>query len=182
MTEINAATAAMTANESTENTDSAARLEMAERLSAKMHITLEDAKAALEAADWNALTATHLLEQEMFRRKQALNAVAEAEAPAEDAADDEPIATEAPAEDAAQAADKAKDAFKKLGHTAKNLIRQGNRRRFAIRKGDEQLLEMPVTALALLLLGSFGTCAFLMAAGLLAGCRYSIDEGGAAEA
>lgn len=180
MTEINAATAAMTANESTENTDSAARLEMAERLSAKMHITLEDAKASLEAADWNALTATHLLEQEMFRRKQALNAVAEASAEAIE--DDAPAAAEAPAEAEAQASDKAKDALKKLGHGAKNLIKQGNRHRFAIRKGDEQLLEMPVTALALLLLGSFGTCAFLMAAGLLAGCRYSIDEGGAAEA
>ena len=50
--------------------------EMTEQLAAKMNISLEEAKAALEAGNWNTLTATHLLEQEKFRRMQELNAVA----------------------------------------------------------------------------------------------------------
>lgn len=67
---------------------------------------------------------------------------------------------------------------KKLGHTIMDLIRRGNRNRFVIRRDGEQLLDMPVTILALLLLGSFGTCAFLMVLGLFFGCRYTINESG----
>ena len=35
--------------------------EMTENLSEKCDVTLEEAKTALEASDWNTLTATHLL-------------------------------------------------------------------------------------------------------------------------
>lgn len=65
MTEINAGTAVMTEGEPTEESTRTGdvQFEMTERLSRKMHITLEAAKAALEASDWNMLTATHLLEQ-----------------------------------------------------------------------------------------------------------------------
>ncbi len=50
----------------------------------------------------------------------------------------------------------------------------GNRNRFVISKGRDQLLEMPMTILALLLLCSFGTSALLIVVGLFAGCRYSV--------
>ena len=60
------------------------------------------------------------------------------------------------------------------------MVAYGNRNRFTVSKGGDPLLEMPVTALALLLLFSFGTCALLMAAGLFAGCRYTVTN--AAEA
>ncbi len=53
------------------------KFEMVEQLARKMGISLEEARNALDEADWNTLTATHLLEQEEFRRKQALNEVSE---------------------------------------------------------------------------------------------------------
>lgn len=79
----------------------------------------------------------------------------------------------------AKAADESEGGLRKLGRAVMDLIQQGNRNRFVIRKDDSQLLDMPVTVLAILLLGSFGTCAFLMVVGLFAGCRYSIHEIGA---
>ena len=63
-----------------------------------------------------------------------------------------------------------------------DLIKQGNRNRFVIHRNGEQLVDMPVTILVLLLLGSFGTCAFLMVVGLFLGCRYTINGIGAVEA
>ena len=79
MTEMNAtmtqnATATVTENLNGEQTS---QFDLVEQLARKMSVNLEDAKAALEAAGWNTLTATYLLEQEEFRRKQALNEVAE---------------------------------------------------------------------------------------------------------
>ena len=79
MTEMNAtmmenATATVTENRNGEQTS---QFDLVEQLARKMSVNLEDAKAALEAAGWNTLTATYLLEQEEFRRKQALNEVAE---------------------------------------------------------------------------------------------------------
>ena len=58
----------------------------------------------------------------------------------------------------------------------RRLVAFGNRNRFTVFKGNDAILEMPVTALALLLLFSFGTCALLMAVGLFAGCRYTVTN------
>ena len=81
--------------------------EMTEKLSEKCNVSLAEAKAALEQGDWNTLTATHLLEQERFRRMQELNeaagaAVAVQEAPEDVAAVSDRHATE---EMAAEASD-----------------------------------------------------------------------------
>lgn len=187
MTEINAATAAMMENETTGeasdvNQASAAQYELTEALSAKMHVPLEEAKAALEEADWNMLTATLLLEQQAFKRKQALSeavAAAEEAGPAADAATDGRNAADSQSAKNARGSD---GLLKKLGHAAMDLIARGNRSRFAIHRSGEKLLEMPVTVLALLLIFSFGTCAFLMAVGLFAGCRYTIDDRGVSTA
>lgn len=177
MTEINVGTAVMTENESTEETTrtSDAQFKMTEQLSRKMHITLEQAKTALEASDWNMLTATHFLEQEEFRQKQLLNEVAAAEASDEEPRHGQSISEDHTTEKAEERAQMKEKGLKKLGRAIMNLIAIGNRNRFAIHKGGEQLLEMPVTVLALLLLFSFGTCAFLLVIGLFAGCRYSIN-------
>lgn len=91
MTEMNAtmmenATATMT---ETSNEVQTTQYEMTEQLAGKMHITLAEARAALEAADWNMLTATHMLEQEEFLRKQALYAAAESCAASDAATQDD---------------------------------------------------------------------------------------------
>ena len=53
----------------------ATQSELVEQLANKCGVTLEEAKAALDANNWNMLTATYQLEQEAFKRKQKLNNV-----------------------------------------------------------------------------------------------------------
>jgi len=185
MTEMNAtmmenATAAMT---ETSNEVQTTQYEMTEQLAGKMHITLAEARAALEAADWNMLTATHMLEQEEFLRKQALYEAAESCA-ASDAATQDAAAPGKAVYTTAEARGTLKKAaarprknrrwFSNLCDHLRRMVAFGNRNRFTVFKGNDPLLEMPVTALALLLLFSFGTCALLMAVGLFAGCRYTV--------
>ena len=131
------------------------------------------------------LTATHMLEQEAFCRKQALNDAAEQCAVNDNAAQASATAGKAATfgkdtRDSAAAKKKAaakhKKWFSNLCDHLRRLLTYGNRNRFTIFKDGEQLLEMPVTALALLLLFSFGTCALLMLVGLFAGCRYNITN------
>ena len=174
MTEMNAtmtqnATATVTENRNGEQTS---QFDLVEQLARKMSVNLEDAKAALEAAGWNTLTATYLLEQEEFRRKQALNEVAESCVVKDNATHE----NAAPGKAAKKAARPRKNRqwLANLRDHIHRLLAFGNHNRFTVVRDGEQLLEMPVTALALLLLFSFGTCALLMAAGLFAGCRYTL--------
>ena len=191
MTEMNAtmmekATAAMT---ETSNEVQTTQYEMTEQLAGKMHITLAEARAALEAADWNMLTATHMLEKEDFLRKQALYEAAEDcganDGDAQNATDAEKPAQAVTVDrgtvrKAAAKPRKNRQWFSNLCEHIRRLVAYENRNRFSVFRGGEQLLEMPVTALALLLLFSFGTCALMMVAGLFAGCRYTVTT--AAEA
>ena len=170
--------------------------ELVEQLAHKCGATLEEAKAALDANNWNMLTSTYQLEQEAFKRKQELNNVlsSQEDATAENNAEQEQSVTgsEPTADNQTEVNEKGqngapkktegKDTMKKLSQVIKDLIKQGNRNRFVIHRNGEQLVDMPVTILALLLLGSFGTCAFLMVVGLFLGCRYTINGIGAVEA
>lgn len=168
--------------------------ELTEQLAAKCDVTLEEAMTALEASNWNTLTATHLLEQEKFRRMQELNAFAESgeaaatavqAAPEEAAAEESATADEAGAEasvkieavEAPKASDKRSRGMglKNLWSHVRRLIACGNRNRFAVDKGDNHLLEMPVTALVLLMLCAFWVCVPLLIVGLFTGCRYSFS-------
>lgn len=176
--------------------------EMTEKLAAKCHVTLEEAKDALEAGNWNTLTATHLLEQEQFRRMQALNEIAangmamavqvapeetdtaedavEAEAQAatdaQAAADVSDAKAAEPIDKAARARDKKRrrnQALKSAGEHIRRLIACGNRNRFEVRKDGKSVLELPVTVLALALVCAFWVCVPLLVVGLFTGCRYS---------
>ena len=171
--------------------------EMTENLSRKANVTLEEAKAALENGDWNMLTATHLLEQEKFRKMQELEAVAaggeamavqiapEPQAEAAEVAGAEAVETAQTAEaveGATARAEKAEapkaqkrchgEGLKKLGLAIARLVARGNRNRFDVRKGDEKVMDVPVTALVILMLCAFWVCLPLLVIGLFAGCRY----------
>ena len=92
--------------------------EMTGKLAEKCEVSLEEARNALEKGGWNELTATHLLEQEKFRRMQALHefageAAAVQFAPEQAAADE---AAEAP--EAAQAAAEA-ETTERIGTAAR---------------------------------------------------------------
>ena len=168
--------------------------EMTEQLAVKCGVSVEEAMTALEASGWNTLTATHLLEQEKFRRMQELNAFAEGgTAAAVQTAPEETAREETANEETARApksvavevieAAKQKETRKhrgnqglrNLGAHLRKLLACGNRNRFIARKGEEQLLSMPVTALVLLMLCAFWVCVPLLVIGLFAGCHYGFE-------
>ncbi|MBR0368130.1 MAG: DUF4342 domain-containing protein [Clostridia bacterium] len=170
--------------------------EMAEKLSEKCNVTLEKARNTLEAGDWNMLTATHLLEQEQFRRMQELNEVASGcegmavqYAPEEEAADEiapdaqaattDEIASDAQAAESDEPARvesaKRRRSRKGLGRHIRKAVACGNRNRLVVRRGGETVLRLPLTVLVPLLLCAFWVCVPLLVIGLFAGCRYSFE-------
>lgn len=169
---------------------------MIAELAAKCNVTQEEAKAALEASDWNKLTAAQALEDEKLRRMQELDEVAsncEAAEAAQHATDqaaegDAATAPEAAAEGAAESAaegdekaagsekaGKCGKGLRNLGAHIRRLVACGNRNRFEVRRGGDVILALPVTALAILMLCAFWACLVLLAIGLFAGCRYSFN-------
>ena len=164
--------------------------EMTEQLAGKCDVTLEEAKEALEQAGWNPRTATHRLEQEKFTRMQALREFAESgEAAAVQAAPEEAPAEEnivklevSKAEEAGEAQAEEVPArparrchgqgFRNLAGHIRRLLAWGNRNRFTASKGDETVLDMPVLALALLLLCAFWVTVPLLVIGLFTGFRF----------
>ena len=111
------------------------------------------------------------------------------EAPAQEAPAQEAPAQEAPAQEggvkidvveAVKARKKSRacrgQGLKNLGEHLRRLLALGNRTRFTVKRGDEQLLSMPVTALAILLLCAFWVCVPLLVIGVFAGCRYRLED------
>ena len=131
--------------------------EMTEKLSEKMGVTMEAAKTALEACDWDMLDAALLLEKERGEEKAAYSTrQAEAE----------------PAENASRHMD-GRALIRKLGNLIRKLVACGNRNRLEVRKNNALVMEIPVTAVALLLIFAFWVCIPLLVIGLFAGFRYS---------
>ena len=135
--------------------------EMAEKLSEKMGVSLEKATAALEACDWELLDAALMLEKEVGQTGQqawtSCDTSAEENSPGN------------------EARERRRGVVECLGGLLRDLFNLGNRNRFEVRKGDQQLLEVPVTVLVLLLIFAFWVCLPLLVIGLFAGCRYSFS-------
>ncbi len=135
--------------------------EMAEKLAEKMNVSLEEAKTALEACDWEMLDAALMLEKE------------------HGAANERAYSTRPEPEEEKSRRDQAKErrrgVVNSLGEMIRNLFNLGNRNRFEVRKGDELTLELPVTVLVLLLIFAFWVCIPLLVIGLFAGFRYSFS-------
>ncbi len=133
--------------------------EMVEKLSEKMGVTLEEAKTALEASDWDMLDAALLLEKEH-------------------GGESAPYTTRQ-ARDAGETATDNSDrrVLPRLGQALKRLIAVGSRNRFEVRRrgAEEPVLEMPVIAVVLLLIFAFWVCVPLLVVGLFAGFHYSFS-------
>ena len=153
-------------------------------LAAKCSVTQEDARAALEAGNWNKLTAGQILEDEKLRRAREIEevvsscetAAAQAAAAEKAEAAEEPGATTAKAEEAGNAESRnhrGSKGLKNLGDSIRRLVACGNRNRFVVRRNDAALLDFPVTVMVVLMLFAFWTCIPLLAIGLFLGCRYS---------
>ena len=135
--------------------------EMAEKLAEKMNVSLEEAKEALEACDWEMLDAALMLEK--AHGAQTNTAYSTRTEPQE-----EPSARE-------RAKERRRGVVEGLGGLVRSLFNMGNRNRFEVRKGDELTLELPVTVLVLLLIFAFWVCVPLLVIGLFGGFRYSFS-------
>ena len=135
--------------------------EMAEKLSEKMGVSLEKATEALEACDWELLDAALMLEKEQGATAQ------EAWSSKREQKDDDA--------EAARAKKKGRNVARGLGELLRGAFNLGNRNRFEVRKGDDLVLELPVTVLVLLLVFAFWVCIPLLVIGLFADYHYAFS-------
>ena len=135
--------------------------EMAEKLAEKMNVSLEEAKEALEACDWEMLDAALMLEK--AHGAQTNTAYSTRTEPQE-----EPSARE-------RAKERRRGVVEGLGGLVRSLFNMGNRNRFEVRRGDELVMDLPVTVLAVALIFAFWVCLPLLVIGLFAGFRYSFS-------
>ena len=162
---------------------------MIAELAAKCDVTHEEARAALEAGNWNKLTAGHMLEDEKFRKAREVEevvskcegAAAQAAATEEAGAQEETYTAEA-SEATAQTEKTWHNERRKHcgGKGLKNLrehfgrlVACGNRNHFVVHRNGAELVDFPVTVVAVLMLLAFWTCVPLLVIGWFLGCRYS---------
>ena len=134
--------------------------EMVEKLSEKMGVSLEEAKTALEASDWDMLDAALLLEKEHGGEANTYTTRQERK--------------QVEAEPTHRGG---RYALNRLGRVVKHLFDVGNRNRFEVRRknSEEIVLDMPTTAMVLLLIFAFWVCVPLLVIGLFGGFRYSFS-------
>lgn len=129
--------------------------EMVENLRTKANVTYEEAKAALEASDWDMLDALVLLESE-----GKVNGAPE-------------FSTQEKAAEPRPTARFAKGSLSKLGAWVKKMIALGNQNQFVISRKGSELVAMPVTVMALLMVLVWPFSLIVLFAGLLLGTRYA---------
>ena len=134
--------------------------EMVEKLSEKMNVTLEAAKAALEASDWELLDAALLLEKQRGEAGQGAYSTRP-----------EPEAQSRREKARAQR----RGVVEGLGELVRGALNLGSRNHFEVRKGEDVVLDMPVLVLALMLVLAFWVCIPLLVIGLFAGYRYAFS-------
>ena len=132
--------------------------EMVEKLCEKANVTYEEARAALEQTDWDLLDAIVLLEQQGKVNKNS----------ARHSTREEPLEAEPMPE-----RENFSSHVSKFWKTVARIIRIGNENHLVISRKGEQVLTLPVTALALLLLFAHVFLLVALVVGLFFGLRYS---------
>jgi len=135
--------------------------EKVEKLREKADVTYEEARAALEAADWDLLEAIVLLEKEGKVRSDS-------------AAHSTKRETEEPAEETPSRKNRFAERAGTLWEKIRRLIQIGNENFFIVTRKDEEVLRLPVTVLAILLICAFAFVAIVLVVGLFCGLKYSI--------
>ena len=137
--------------------------EMVEMLREKANVSYEEAKAALEAANWDLLDAMVILEKE---GKVVEKGGSYSTRPEEEAQPKE--------EKARRHSDAgARSAFKWIWDTFCKLVRMGNANFLVVSRKGEEMFSLPVTVFVVLLIvcNWFGLAALIV--GLFCGLRYS---------
>lgn len=135
--------------------------EMVEKLRQKANVSYEDAKAALEACDWDILDALILLESQ-GKVKEGPGSQEYSTQPRKET------------ERKTDAESEFKKGIKRLWKLICTLVRKGNTNSFIIsNKKKEELISMPVTVLVLLFIGFWPFSLIALIIGLFIGGRYS---------
>ena len=137
--------------------------EMVEMLRQKANISYEEAKEALEAANWDLLDAMVLLEKE---GKVAENGGSYSTRPEAEA--EEPQTKKGHLGDIG-----VRSAFKWIWETLCKLIRMGNANFFVVSRKGEEMFSLPVTVFAVLLIVTHWFALIALVVGLFCGLRYS---------
>ena len=137
--------------------------EMVEKLRAKANVSYEEAKAALEASDWDMLDALVLLESE---------------GKVKDAPENKEYTTQEKKEyswntGSGEVKVTFSSALSKLWDWVKKLFQKGNANQFVITRRNDELIAMPITVLALLLICFWPFSLVILFVGLFLGARYS---------
>ena len=137
--------------------------EMVEKLRAKANVSYEEAKAALEASDWDMLDALVLLESE---------------GKVKDAPEAKEYTTQEKKEyswntGSGEVKVTFSSALSKLWDWIKKLFQKGNANQFVITRNGDELIAMPITVLALLLICFWPFSLVILFVGLFLGARYS---------
>lgn len=147
-------------------------LKKVEKLREKANVSYEEAKAALEACDWDLLDAIVMLEAEgKVKSEETFTTSAQAEE--EPATPQEIVASYENYQQEQQK--KEKGAWKKLKNGIKTILRKSCDNHFVVKRHGQQILEMPVLVLAVLLLASVWTVLIVMAVGLFFGFSYGFS-------
>ena len=135
-------------------------LEMVELLHEKAGITREEAKEVLEQTNWDPLEAVLLLEKQ-------------GRTPPGSEAYSTKTKSEEPKSRPRDGHWGAKRAARRLSRAIGRLVRAGNANHFVITRHGDELLSLPVTAFAVILLFTFWCSLILLAVGLFCGLHYS---------
>ena len=137
--------------------------EMVEKLRTKANVSYEEAKAALEASDWDMLDALVLLESE---------------GKVKDAPEAMEYTTQEKKEyswntGSGEVKVTISSVLSKLWAWVKKMFQKGNANQFVITRKGEELIAMPITVLALLLICFWPFSLIVLFVGLFLGARYS---------
>ncbi len=148
------------------------RYEMAELLSKKAGVSLEEAKTALEENNWDLLDAMVALERAHKTAGTGPSVHMETEAA--------PSYT-SPIKPVKNVSGKTKrepfftNGFATLWEYIKKLFRISLDNDFVVIRKDKQLLAVPVLVMVVLLFASFGLMLVVLIAGLFCGCQYRFE-------
>lgn len=135
-------------------------LEMVEKLRQKANVTYEEARAALEQANWDMLDALVLLESEGKVNAQSAD---------NDYSTKEKITVSTEKTGGEDFRSGARKAWQFL----RRLFRKGNENSFVITRRGEELIAMPINVLLLLLCWLWPASIIVLIVGLFLGCRYA---------
>ena len=137
--------------------------EMVELLREKANISYEEAKTALELANWDLLDAMLVLEREGKVSSSGGSYSTK----------DEEVKDDECRQKKHCNGEGLRGTLRWLGRTLAKLIRIGNENSLVVWRKGEELFSLPVTVCVVLLMCSVGTVLFALAIGLFCGLRYS---------